>query len=82
MVQRQLGGAIGVAVLSSVLTISAAASGVDVGLDADAYRVAFLVGAVLALVGAGMAQKIPDADAEVTMVRGSRRALASADAAD
>lgn len=82
MVQRQIGGAIGVALLSSVLTISASSSGVDTGLDASAFRMAFLFAAVLALVGAGMALLIPDADAEVTMVRGSRRILASADAAD
>ena len=82
MVQRQLGGALGVALLSSVLTIAAASSGMDAGRDADAYRVAFLGGAVLALLGAAAAQLIPDADAKETMVHGSRRALTAADAAD
>lgn len=82
MVQRQLGGAIGVALLSSVLTIAAASSGLEAGLDASAYRIAFLAGAVLALVGAGVAQMIPDADAEATMVRGGRRAVPAADVAD
>ncbi|MGC4106150.1 MAG: MDR family MFS transporter [Thermomicrobiales bacterium] len=82
MVQRQLGGAIGVALLSSILTIAAASSGIEAGLDADAYRIAFIGGAVLALIGAGVAQKIPDADAAGTMVRGGRRARIAVEAAD
>ena len=69
MVQRQLGGALGVALLSSVLTIAAASSGIDAGRDADAYRVAFLGGAVLALLGAAAAQMKGK-----TAFRGIRRA--------
>src|SRR5262249_29186479 len=69
-VQRQVGAAIGVAILSSVL------AGVGVTeLNANgsesphllAYRSAFLLAAAIALVGAAMAVAVPDADAAAWM---------------
>ena len=62
-IQRQVGAAIGVAALSSVL---AAGSGADL-VDPAAYRAAFLLAAVFALVGAGLALRVPDAEAAETM---------------
>jgi EmrB/QacA subfamily drug resistance transporter len=64
-VQRQVGAAVGVAALGSVL---AAVGGIG-GSAADftAYRVAFLVAAALALVGAVSALRVPDDEAAETM---------------
>ena len=74
-VQRQIGAATGVAVASSVLV----AVGMTIGgvANHDAYRIAFLVGAVLALIGAGWSIAVPDADAAVTMVRSRPRTSAA-----
>jgi EmrB/QacA subfamily drug resistance transporter len=70
MVQRQIGAATGVAVLSSVLMLVGAqhttATGTTVA-DLDGYRAAFLVAAALALVGAILATRVPDEDAAATM---------------
>src|SRR5215204_4611484 len=60
-VQRQVGAAVGVASLGSVLAAVGA-----IGRDATgfmAYRVAFLVAAGLALVGAVSALRVPDDEA-------------------
>ncbi len=69
-VQRQLGAAFGVAVLSSVLAgvglVSVDAAGIE-SPNLTAYRAAFLTAAVLALIGAAFALKVPDADAANTM---------------
>ncbi len=73
-VQRQVGAAVGVAALGSVLAAVGA-----IGRDATgfmAYRVAFLVAAGLALVGAVSALRVPDDEAAETMqvpAKGSRR---------
>src|SRR5690606_31634128 len=62
-VQRQVGSAVGIAVIGSVLAIMGATT---VGADGatlpnvDAYRAAFLVAAVLAVIGAAMALRVPD----------------------
>jgi EmrB/QacA subfamily drug resistance transporter len=64
-VQRQVGAAVGVAALGSVLAAVGA-----IGRDATgfmAYRVAFLVAAGLALVGAVSALRVPDDEAAETM---------------
>jgi hypothetical protein len=69
-VQRQLGAAIGVAVLSSVLAAVGPTKAVSSGLDApniDAYRAAFVAAAGFAIVGALIALRVPDADAAETM---------------
>jgi EmrB/QacA subfamily drug resistance transporter len=73
---RQLGGAIGVALLTTVIVLTmhghqaAAATG-----SITAYRVAFLVAAALALVAVASALTIDDADAANTIpIRRPRRA--------
>ena len=69
MVQRQIGAATGVAVISSVLLLvgtEQVLEGIAVP-DRDGYRAAFLVAAALALVGAALATRVPDEDAAVTM---------------
>jgi MFS family permease len=70
-VQRQIGAATGVAVVSSVL----AAIGLfdALGPNHRAYQVAFLTAAGIALLGSLFATLVPDADAAVTMVGPSRR---------
>lgn len=77
-VQRQVGSAVGIAVIGSVLAIMGATT---VGADGatlpnvDAYRAAFLVAAVLAVIGAAMALRVPDEDAAATMVPQVRRVV-------
>jgi EmrB/QacA subfamily drug resistance transporter len=71
--QRQLGSAIGVALLATVLNAVGTVhlvSGRPVA-NLAAYHVAFLAAAVLALVGSALSSTIHDADAAVTMVRRS-----------
>jgi EmrB/QacA subfamily drug resistance transporter len=68
-VQRQLGAAMGVAILSSVLAgigATEVTNGVE-GPNVTAYRIAFVVAAGLAIVGALLALRVPDEDAEGTM---------------
>jgi EmrB/QacA subfamily drug resistance transporter len=72
--QRQLGAALGIALLSTVLGI---VGPVNVGANGSvqpnlaAYHIAFLAAAALALIGAGTALVIRDRDAEATMRRKS-----------
>ena len=80
--QRQLGAALGVAVLSSVL---AALGATQVGADGavtpnlDAYRAAFIAAAGLSLTGAFLALRVPDRDAAATMrIRAEKEAPAEA----
>jgi predicted MFS family arabinose efflux permease len=74
-VQRQLGAAIGVATLGSVL---AAVGAEKVGVSGemvpniDAYRVAFLAAAGFALLGAFLAFMVPYEDAAETIRRGGQ----------
>jgi sugar phosphate permease len=75
-VQRQVGAAVGVAALGSVLAAVGAFGGEAAGFTA--YRVAFLVAAVLALIGAVFALRVPDDEAAETMhlpVRAKRSQL-------
>jgi Na+/melibiose symporter-like transporter len=71
-VQRQLGAAIGVAILSSVLAAvgvtRSTASGVEVP-HLLAYKLAFLTAASIALAGAVLALTVPDEDAVATIQR-------------
>jgi EmrB/QacA subfamily drug resistance transporter len=73
-VQRQLGAAVGIAILSTIL--AARSSGVDAGTDADAYRLAFIAASGLALLGAIAALFVPDRDAAPTMRRAQRLQIA------
>jgi MFS family permease len=71
-IQRQVGAALGVAVLSSVL--AAAGSAGAAATDPAAYRIAFFTAAGFALVASVLALRVPDAEAAETMVvRGRRR---------
>lgn len=69
-VQRQLGAALGVAALGSVLAAVGperiGAGGLSVP-NVDAYRAAFLTAAAFAVVGAGLALRVPDGEAMGTM---------------
>jgi EmrB/QacA subfamily drug resistance transporter len=68
--QRQLGSALGVAVLSGVLAAVGPTMRDAAGLaqpNLAAYRAAFLAAAALALVGAALALGVPDRDAAATM---------------
>ena len=73
--QTQLGAALGVAVLGTVLSIvgvtTLSATGV-VQPNLAAYHAAFLAAAALALIGACIALTISDRDAAATMKRKSR----------
>jgi len=83
-VVRQLGGAVGVAALTTVIVAVGAAQTVagHVVPNLAAYHAAFLVAAVVAVVGAAVALTIHDADAASTMVRrGRRKAAPSSQAA-
>jgi EmrB/QacA subfamily drug resistance transporter len=74
-VVRQLGGAVGVAALTTVIVEVGATSSVAgrVVPSLGAYHVAFLVAAGVAVAGAAVALTIHDADAAATMVRRGRR---------
>jgi EmrB/QacA subfamily drug resistance transporter len=75
-VQRQLGSALGVALLSTVLSAVGAvvvASDGSTEPNLTAYRAAFVAAAALAVIGAIVAQGVPDHEAADTMVpRGER----------
>jgi MFS family permease len=68
---RQLGGAIGVAVLSTVISAVGVLHQVSgrVEPNAHAYHLAFLTAAAIALVAAGFAQRIDDTEAAPSMRR-------------
>ncbi len=69
-VQRQLGAALGVAILSSVLAGIGVTSINAEGIASPhlfAYRMAFFTAAALALAGAAFALMVPDEDAAATM---------------
>lgn len=69
-VQRQIGAAIGVAVLSSIL-LAVGPTHLDTAgttvPNLDAYRTAFLAASAFALLGALIALAVPDRDAAATM---------------
>ena len=69
--QRQLGSAVGVALLATVLALVGTTHEVagHVAANLAAYHAAFLVAAGVALVGAVVALTIKDVDAAATMVR-------------
>jgi len=73
--QNQLGGALGVAVLGTVLSTLGATTLSSTGAvqpNLAAYHASFLAAAVLALIGACIALTISDRDAAATMKRKSR----------
>jgi EmrB/QacA subfamily drug resistance transporter len=68
---RQLGGAVGVAVLTTVI-VGVGATHLVAGHEVanlTAYRITFLVAAAIALLGIGPSLSIKDADAAATIVR-------------
>ena len=73
--QRQLGGAVGVALLTSVVAAVGPVKtvGSRVLPNLSAYHTAFLVAAGVSLIAAFAAMTVNDADASSTMVRRSRR---------
>jgi hypothetical protein len=78
---RQLGGAIGVALLTTAVVIVGPTHVVAGHLAAnlDAYRAAFIVAALIALAGILPAQMISDEEAANTIpARGGRRGRAAA----
>jgi len=69
-IQRQVGAAVGVAIASSILVAIGPLKSGSIGSavpNLTAYRGAFLAAVGFALVGALIAQKVPDADAAGTM---------------
>ena len=70
-VQRQVGGALGVAVLSSV--VAAASTFIDGPTDPTPYRYALYFAAAFALIGAISALQVPDEEAAETMRPRTRR---------
>lgn len=81
-VQRQIGAAIGVATVSSVLAMADPVLARELADPADAvapYRAAFFAAAVFAVAGAVIALRVPDADASATMVSARRRAAVEAE---
>ena len=77
---RQLGGAIGVALLTTVIVLIGATHAVGGHQVANltAYRITFLVAAAICLAGVASALSIRDADAAATIPdrRGRRPAVA------
>jgi hypothetical protein len=75
---RQLGGAVGVALLTTAIVIVGATHNVGghAAPNLDAYRVAFVAATLIALAGIGAALTINDAEAANTMParRAARRA--------
>ncbi|HXW87443.1 MAG TPA: MDR family MFS transporter [Streptosporangiaceae bacterium] len=81
---RQLGGAVGVAVLTTAIVLVGPLHMVDghSAANLNAYRVAFLAAAVIALLAIPCALSIRDSDAARTMVRAGKARVDPAGAAD
>jgi len=80
---RQLGGAVGVALLTSVI-VGVGATHLVAGHEVanlTAYRITFLVAAAIALLATGPSLSIKDADAAATIVRRKRRGTPEAEPA-
>jgi len=80
---RQLGGAVGVAALTSVI-VGVGATHLVAGHEVanlTAYRITFLVAAAIALLATGPSLSIKDADAAATIVRRKRRGAQDAEPA-
>jgi fucose permease len=77
---RQLGGAVGVALLSTIVATVGPVKVVDrhVVPNLSAYHYAFLAAAAVAVLGALVALTVSDADAAPTMVRRGRLATSRA----
>ena len=75
-VQRQVGNAVGIALLGSVMALIGTTVGgaVDGPPNIDAYHWAYLTAAAIAFVGCALAFLVPDREAEVTMVKQVRSA--------
>jgi MFS family permease len=75
IVERQVGGALGIATLSSVLAWVGATQVVNGVMEPnlDGYRLAYVASALFAAIGGFFALRVPDADAAATMVVTPRR---------
>lgn len=71
--QQQLAGALGVAIMTTVFVAAGSVALPGGSTDLTPYRVAFAVAAVFALLGAGVALFIRDADAAATITRWRER---------
>jgi Na+/melibiose symporter-like transporter len=82
--ERQLGGAVGVAILTTVLSAVGVTSSVagHASEHLAAYHMAFLTTAALALVGAAAAATVKDADAANTITRRRTVAVPARDTGD
>lgn len=79
-VQRQLGSAIGIALLASVMTLVGTTVGgaIDGPPNVDAYHWAYLTAAAIAFAGCAIAFLVPDSEAAATMVRSVRNPRSAA----
>lgn len=70
-VQRQIASALGVATLSTMLSVIGVDRVTAAGPDLKAWKIAFLCAAVMTLVASFMGWRVPDEDAAETMQRGA-----------
>jgi MFS family permease len=71
--QRQLGGALGVALMSTVVSLAGTTHGVPgVATSLRGYHAAYLTAAVVAVIGCLVSLRVHDSDAAAT-ITGSRR---------
>jgi hypothetical protein len=74
--QRQLGGAVGVALMSTVVSLAGATTGaLGAATSLTGYHAAFLTAAAVAILGAVVSLRVRDSDAALTITGRPRRVL-------